>query len=142
MTDFWTSLYQPSARRTGGTPVGGGEGGMRTASECVMGLERLVRGWAGKHHERRVPPTPVGRFPAGLRIMARERSQGSRHPPADSYLRRGPSENSSEARRVGSIRTVEPFFPKVGPRNPFPNGSHLGAPLQSDASRLVSSFCK
>ncbi len=26
MTDFWTSLYQPSARRTGGTPVGGGDG--------------------------------------------------------------------------------------------------------------------
>jgi hypothetical protein len=26
MTDFWTSLYQPSARRTGGTPVGGCKG--------------------------------------------------------------------------------------------------------------------
>ncbi len=27
MPDFWTSLYQPSARRTGGTPVGGCDGG-------------------------------------------------------------------------------------------------------------------
>jgi len=35
MPDFWTSLYQPSARRTGGTPVGILRRAVRTASRCL-----------------------------------------------------------------------------------------------------------
>ncbi len=57
MTDFWTSLYQPSARRTGGTPVEGCEGGLeRLGSASVLGWKNTTsaelprRPWDGYCH--------------------------------------------------------------------------------------------
>jgi len=61
MTDFWTSLYQPSARWTGGTPVGILRRAVRTASRCLGDWVNAQQGVGmQKHHERRVGPTPVG----------------------------------------------------------------------------------